>query len=302
LCIGPLGRMQPDVMLFSPTMSRTHVERHSALHHSWELATRASIPALQALVPHYIGYSEQSTGPVRRFEVPHPNVTVIINLGEPLQVHAPALHEAGDRYGSFVAGLFDTVAQTESGRHSAGIELNVTPLGMWQVVGVPMHELMNRVVPLDALLGRTARMLEDQLLHATSWDAKFALLDAALLKRVQRRRPPSAVRWAWSQLARDAAPRSVSDVARELQWSRRRLAESFREYVGVTPKLLARLVRFDRVVRASKDGRPVSWSTLAHRFGYADQAHLTREFREFSGLTPTEFRRRRQPGGLLVDC
>ncbi|MBC7842503.1 MAG: AraC family transcriptional regulator [Gemmatimonadaceae bacterium] len=269
----------------------------------WLLATRESAPAVRGCVPQYVGYEERSVTPVRRLEVPHPDITVIVNLGAPLDVHAPAIGPRGALFGSFVAGLFDTVAVTGTTGVSCGIEMNLTPIGMWQLLGVPMHEFTNRVVPFDALFGRQAARLEDQLRATPSWDARFDLLDAALTRQLARRvSPPPEVWWAWDQLRCEHRPLPVSTIARELQWSRRRLGAAFREYVGLTPKAFSRVVRFDRAVRRVRDGTLSHWSSLAHECGYADQAHLIREFREFAGIAPTEFLRRNGDGSLGVSA
>ena len=281
---------------------RAVVEHHEHSDASWVLATRDSAPVVRGCVPTYVGYEERSTAPLRRLEVPHPNITVIINLGAPLRVHAPALHAPGARYDSFAAGLFDTVALTESTGDSAGIELNLTPLGMWQLLGTPMSELMNAVVSLDTLFGPTARALEEQLRNTASWDQRFDLLDVVLARRLQGSRiAPAEVQWAWAQVRRAPESAAVSQIARELRWSRRRLTAAFREHVGMTPKAIARVVRFDRAVRHVRTGQAIHWSALACKCGYADQSHLVREFREFAGLSPTEFVRRQTPAGLAAD-
>jgi AraC-like DNA-binding protein len=277
------------------------VEHHEHSGASWVLATRHSAPAVRGCVPTYVGYEERSTAPLRRLEVPHPNITVIINLGAPLMVHAPALHAPGATYTSFAAGLFDTVALTESTGSSAGIELNLTPLGMWQLLGMPMCELMNNVVSLDALFGPTARALEEQLRNTASWDKRFDLLDFLLAKRLQQSRMPSAeVLWAWDAIRNTPRSASVSQITHELGWSRRRLTATFRECVGMTPKAIARVVRFDRAVRHVRAAKRIQWSALAWQCGYADQSHLVREFREFAGLSPTEFVRQQTPAGLAA--
>jgi AraC-like DNA-binding protein len=56
------------------------------------------------------------------------------------------------------------------------------------------------------------------------------------------------------------------------------------------------VVRFDRVVQEVRRGRRARWSSVACEHGYADQAHLCREFQEFAGLSPTEFQRRQGAG------
>ena len=286
------------------TMNKACMDRHQHADGDWLLASRQSGSLVHECVPRYIGYEERSRAPVRRLEVPHPNITVIINLGAPLAVHAPAHGNPGMTYNSFVAGLFDTVAVTANTGDSSGIEMNMTPLGMWQLFGVPMHELMNRIVPFDALAGKDAPALEERLRNTLDWDDRFDILDLVLTARMSRSaRPPCEVQWAWDQLTRTSNAPNVSSIADALCWSRRRLTASFREHVGMTPKALARVVRFDRAVRRVRSGQLTRWSSLAYECGYADQSHLTREFREFAGLSPTEFLSRNGTGltGLISD-
>jgi AraC-like DNA-binding protein len=79
------------------------------------------------------------------------------------------------------------------------------------------------------------------------------------------------------------------------------LATQFKSHVGVTPKRVARIYRFARLIVSVDALRPVDWSQLAQAAGYFDQAHFSREFKDFTGHTPTEYlalRRRfpAQPG------
>ena len=76
--------------------------------------------------------------------------------------------------------------------------------------------------------------------------------------------------------------------------SQRHASDRFRRAVGVTPKVLARIHRLGALLAAVDPGSPVSWTTLAHRFGFFDQAHFNREFRRFSGLSPTRYTAERQ--------
>jgi AraC-like DNA-binding protein len=78
-------------------------------------------------------------------------------------------------------------------------------------------------------------------------------------------------------------------------WSHRHLIARFRQQVGLTPKIGARLVRLDAVWRHIEKGGPLDWGQVAADAGYADQAHLIRDFRQFTGITPTEFLARALP-------
>ena len=85
------------------------------------------------------------------------------------------------------------------------------------------------------------------------------------------------------------------ELAKELGCSRKHLTLRFRHEFGVSPKLLARILRFDRAVRLIGAGRVAGLADLAAASGYADQAHLSREFRIFTGSAPTAFLCRRLP-------
>ena len=67
------------------------------------------------------------------------------------------------------------------------------------------------------------------------------------------------------------------------------LATQFKSHVGVTPKRMARIYRFARLILSVDALRPVDWSDLAHTAGYFDQAHFSKEFKDFTGHTPTEY-------------
>jgi AraC-like DNA-binding protein len=165
------------------------------------------------------------------------------------------------------------------------------------VLGWPMGALARQAVPLEDLGGRFAR-LPDRLAVAGDWTTRFAALDAFLAARLAEARAPApGVAWAWAALRATHGATPVGALAAELGWSRRRLASTFREQVGLPPKRYARILRFRHVLRRL-DGRPeAQWAEIAYDCGYYDQAHFNRDFRAFAGTTPTDYLGRRLPGG-----
>jgi AraC-like DNA-binding protein len=93
---------------------------------------------------------------------------------------------------------------------------------------------------------------------------------------------------------------AVSDLADELEWSRKHLVSRFNADIGLAPKMIARLLRFRRVVDRPARELSSCWSEIALDTGYFDQAHLIRDFRQFAGMTPVEFRRSRLADGTGV--
>lgn len=276
------------------------VLRHESELGSWELVSRAPEPRLRGLVGDYEGYVETSAAaPVLRQQAPTPRLPLIVNFGAAWEI-SEALDGQPVSHNSFVAGLGERSSYVAASGPASCVQVNLTPLGAFMFFGVSMDELTNRVVGLDDVLPRHQRGLTERLEHAESWNARFDLLDALLVRRFAGARPPSAdVTWAWNALERTHGRAPVGWICDRLGRSRRHLATRFREQVGLPPKTVARILRFDRAVSllARKDAR---LADVAFECGYYDQAHLNRDFREFAGTSPAAFARQIVPDGGVV--
>ena len=248
----------------------------------------AATAALRPYVRSYWDYSETTAGTVHRREMPHGGVVLILGLGEELGVTDPRQPSTPARVTSFVAGLYDSYVVTSSRGLSSGIQLNLDPVGAYLILGVPMAEVANRIVALPDLFGRSASTLAERLADAPDAAARAAVVDGFLHRRLAAARPaaPQVVH-AWRRLVETHGGTGIGALADEVGWSRRHLVGRFREQVGLPPKTVARILRFERAY-GHVDRPGVSWTRVAHECGYADQAHLIREFREFTGATPGE--------------
>ena len=190
----------------------------------------------------------------------------------------------------FVTGASRAYSVVEGECARSYLEVWLSPLGAYTLLGLPMQELSGRTLDLRDLLGGAGRRLGERLRDAPSWRRRFALLDRFLLRRLERGpRPSPEVGWAWRRLVATGGAVPIGQLAGEVGWSHKHLIHRFRQQVGLSPKTAARLVRFDEVWRRLDERRPLDWGRVAHDAGYADQAHLIRDFREFTGTTPTDF-------------
>lgn len=276
------------------------VRRHSSELGGWEMALAKPAPWLRGEVRRYCGYVERTTGPMRRKEVASPGVTLIISLGPAIDVTIDPSRPASraQRVTSFVAGLSDVPAVTEYSGEQNGIEVDVTPLAARRLLRVPMSEIANRVVSLEEVLGPGARELAERLATEPGWRERFALLDAVLGERLAASAPPPAeLVGAWSRLAMTHGAVSVGMLADETGWSRRHLVRRFHDHVGLAPKTLARVLRFERAVALLTGDDGSRFAEIAYACGYSDQAHLNRDFRRFAGDAPSAYLARRLPDG-----
>lgn len=258
----------------------------------WQLAQPALPVSLMPYVRSWMGYTERAPGPTRRRELPAPQYVVIFELGPSLRVSASGSEVCASTYrGGFVAGIDDSFSMTEHDGHHAGIQVNLTPLGARSVLDVSLADVTRRVVAL-ADVAPGARTVSDQLADAPTWAERFGVVERWLVDRIRAAPAPSAqVSWATRQLERTGGLVRVAGLCSELGCGRKHLAALFQEHVGVTPKVYATLIRFDRLVGRIRSSPGASWADLALDLGFADQAHLAREVRRFAGVTPTDLRR-----------
>ncbi|MBB5476491.1 helix-turn-helix domain-containing protein [Micromonospora parathelypteridis] len=274
---------------------------------------------LRPFVDRYIGYRERADVPLVRRESAGVFVVLILGWGAPLDVTDPRSAERGaTNVDSFVAGTFDGWCATRTMGVGEGVELLLAPLTARRLLGLPLSELTNRAVGVGQLPGRWLDQLRGRLAEAAGWPERFALLDRVLADRLAAS-PPVDTRldWAWRWLVAGGGQEGVGALADELGWSRRHLASRFRKDVGLPPKMVARLLRFQQAYAALADvgatigagagagagpptdagrsaagagsagaTRAVDWAEVAARCGYYDQSHLIRDFHEFAGATP----------------
>jgi AraC-like DNA-binding protein len=187
------------------------------------------------------------------------------------------------------------------------IGVHFRPGGGAALLGVNAQELTDRHIALSDIWGERAHTLRAQLSEAPTPAAKFALLERVMFERlaVSRLRPRPLVHPAISFALRgmQTAPTEVriAQVQSATGYSPRRFTTLFTDTVGLTPKLYSRINRLRSVVERVARGGEVAWADLASEYGYYDQSHLTRDFREFSGVTPGEYRPRAPDTALHMD-
>jgi AraC-like DNA-binding protein len=155
--------------------------------------------------------------------------------------------------------------------------------------GTPADELAERHTLLSDLWGCAATSILDQLQAACSSERRLEILESILMSRVPgvRRLHPAVAH----ALTRFTVIRSVHEIVKEAGYSHRRFIALFRRDVGLPPKAFSRILRFQQAINRIVSDPTAEWADLALDAGYSDQSHFNREFREFAGVTPEEYRR-----------
>src|SRR5215471_3385981 len=190
---------------------------------------------------------------------------------------------------SFVVGeMTRPLFVSPSGRVST-MGVRFRPGAAYRFLPVPLEDLTDSAVPTADLWRAEGRDLENSLHESRGEEDRLAAIAGFLLGRLSRessKRPrlDEAVRL----LIETRGRMTVERLSRRIGWSRRQLEREFLRGVGIPPKALDRILRFQNALRLAGSAPSPSWAGIAADCGYADQAHLVREFRELSGATPTE--------------
>lgn len=254
-----------------------------------DVAIAPPAPALRGLIENYVGYRLVGFDPGIHRGLPSRQLTFIISLDGPVEMaELPNSTQASASMAAFVAGLAPAPALIRHDGTQYGIAIEVTPLGARQLFGLPARALAGHVVELDELLRSSSNELMDRLASAPTWSDRFAILDEVLARETREARPPAPeVVHAWNCLVTSEGAMEVSTLACEVGWSRRHLGERFRDEFGLSPKVMARMIRFERSRGQLQLPYRPSLADVAATCGYYDQAHMTREWNQFAGCTPT---------------
>ena len=242
-------------------------------------------------------YYPNDSGPLPREKVlPLPAIDLKINFGGHFKVYDAEQREPFTTLTeSWVLGLWTKYHIVDWPSDLQYFGVSFKPGGAYPFLGLPLSELQDQVVSLDIIWGRLASELREQLYAAPTVRARFALLEQMLLTRLGA---PSqglkAVQYAVAEIARRHGALSIRELSESMGMSQKHLIAQFKQMVGCTPKELARLYRFGDSLASIELTKPVDWTLVAHQFRYHDQSHFIRDFKEFTGHTPTDYLRLRR--------
>lgn len=179
------------------------------------------------------------------------------------------------------------VLQSSSDAGMLGIRFH--PNGMAPFHSIPMQSLTDRRVPAGHLFP-DIHQLNDIISISTNDAQRLSACSRFLIRRLDRERAGKCVRPALDSIIQTHGRLTVDDLADLTGRSRRSLELAFQRDVGISPKMFSRITRFRHVfdIISSKD-LSANWVQIALDSGFFDQSHLIRDFRQFTGHSPTSY-------------
>lgn len=164
------------------------------------------------------------------------------------------------------------------------------PGGAYPFLRLPQYEIADRVVALEAVWGGIAGELHSKIAAAETAAASAAQVEKFLLSRLnQFRHHDEGALKAIDLILRTGGCLSIDTLAQKMGVNSRRLDRNFNTRVGLPPKTLCRIVRFQQVFKRIERQKSPDWVRIALECGYYDQPHFIKEFKAFAGKEPTSY-------------
>ena len=293
------------ILLSMPRSCSRGVGGASAILYSMEYVSRVPRPPLDGLIDD-LYYLEGASPYARLMLPPMPAALLIVNLGAPFLIRGGTDIETAEYADGCVVTMPTRALEFGYPLRTRSVGVHFKPWGLAPFLPMPAAELCDRPVTVEQVWGRPAiAELRDRLATADGPHEMLTLLEQELMRRLCETAGLGLVRHTSSVIAATRGAVAIGDLNVAAGVSSTHLAQRFKELIGVTPKRLARTLRFAATVFAINPAEPIDWADLAGGAGYFDQAHFGHEFRAFTGLTPTQYvevRRRflrEHPGHVL---
>lgn len=235
--------------------------------------------------------------------LPDGGIILMFNLGAPHRLYDPAdlsrwtlskrCWLSGFQSGYLVIG-------PTQGTHMMGVRFR--PGGVFPFFNIPLSEFSQRVIEMDEVWGLEGDRVCQQLAETTSLAGRFDVLSRFLLGRARGRLLlERRVDYCLEQFIDDPQT-PLNEIVSTLGLSGKHLNRIFRKHVGTNPKTVQRVHRFQQAIRVLEETGSEKWIDLALESGYYDQAHFIGDFKRFTGVTPTQYLKKRTPYLNFIDA
>jgi methylphosphotriester-DNA--protein-cysteine methyltransferase len=253
---------------------RPHAELQPYIESFWVLESQTGLPATADSIAAPNGCS--------KLIVPCENSIVSVANGRTEISHAERMYFVGNR---------DSATHIRSSAEKTRfIAIEFRPQGAFQIFGVPMSETSNQLCESDRVFGQWCHALREEIDNVERMHRKVTCIQDRLTTLLRRnRRGAGLVDYCVSALRSAHGRIPIRELEKDTGYSRRYLDMLFQRHVGLSPKALAEIFRFQRFYRKWADGQSFDLLKAELFDHYYDQAHFTKEFHRMTGHSPQRY-------------
>jgi AraC-like DNA-binding protein len=168
-----------------------------------------------------------------------------------------------------------------------GFAILFQPSALGLLFALPAQEFTNKDFDAEQVFGTIIARFQEQLADCRTFDERISVANQFLLRRALAAPPRDGISTAATDILRGARGARIPAMAGRAGLGLRQFERRFVQQVGVSPKLFARIARFEAALDRMARSPQGSWTEVAHRFGYYDQMHMVHDFSRFTDETPT---------------
>ncbi len=246
-------------------------------------------PILKQFIKYYWAIESDETIMVNHKLLPVCNIDFVLNFSTPIKYTSADKKETVQK-GFHFNGLRNQYCMINQTGKLNVLGISFFSVGLYPFLKTPISEFSNKSIELDMLSHGFISELEEKLRDTDSIAEKIEIMEKELVKLIDFELiPENAFNSIFNAFAAEENPMNVYGFCEKYGINQRKLERLFNLYIGTSPGAFYRLNRFQCILNQIMDRRYVNLTLLAHDNAYYDQTHFIKEFRTFTGCSPTQF-------------
>ncbi len=189
----------------------------------------------------------------------------------------------------WISGMHKDFLSISAHQDSEMLIIQFKTNGAFPFFGTPINQLNDKVIDAQDFFGNEILELRQKILNEKNPSGKFKHVENWLKIKLDTTKTASAeLKNVLSQLYKKPISES-NKITASYPHSQKHLINQFKTYFGLTPKVFHRIFRFNEILKQIQNKKQLKWVDIAYEFGYSDQSHFIKEFKEFSGFNPQGF-------------
>ncbi len=189
----------------------------------------------------------------------------------------------------WISGMHKNYLSISAHQDSEMLVIQFKPNGSHPFLHIPVQELNNKVIAAQDILGGEILDLRKAVMEKEIVVEKFKTVETWLHNRFNANKIAPKELVTIVDKLKIGSFTEHSEIVSLYPKTQKHLIEQFKKYCGLTPKVFHRIFRFNEILQQIHAKQNIAWSQIAYQFGYTDQSHFIKEFKEFSGFNPQEF-------------
>ncbi len=207
--------------------------------------------------------------------------------------------------GVWISGMQSGCISISAHKHSEMFVIQFKPAGAYPFVHIPLYCLTDKIIPAEVVFGKEILTLRECILSVGTSRKQFRRADKWLKNRFDEiKEPPEELFTILTRFQNEPVSNHIK-IIESYPHTQKHLINQFKKYLGITPKVYHRILRFNEILKMIHNEEHISWTAITYNCGYTDQSHFIKDFKHFSGFNPEEFIdfnfHRKQPNFFPLD-